>query len=81
MAYGADVIVSKTTALTAAMSNTGQVVIFNSETQDINNGHNNTTGIYTTPTGGNDTYTVETQLGFSVPNQLARTPCVAIRRA
>jgi hypothetical protein len=81
MAYGADVIVSKTTVLPAAMSNTGQVVIFNSETQDINNGHNNTTGIYTTPTGGNDTYTIETQLGFTVANQLSRTPCVAIRRA
>lgn len=43
MAYGADVIVSKTSALTAAMSNVAQVVIFNTETQDINNGHNNTT--------------------------------------
>ncbi len=81
MAYGADVIVSKTTALTAAMSNTAQVVIFNSETQDINNGHDNTTGIYTTSAGAADTYTVEAQLGFTIANMLARTPCVAIRRS
>jgi hypothetical protein len=81
MAYGADLIASKTTALTAAMSNTAQVVIFNTETQDINNGHNNTTGIYTTPTDAADIYTVEAQLWFTIPNQLSRTPCIAIRRA
>jgi hypothetical protein len=78
--YGTDVIAAKTTALTAAMSNTAQVVVFNTESQDINSGYNNTTGVYTVPAGGSDTYTIDTQLGFTVANFNSRTPCVAIRR-
>ncbi len=78
---GTDVIATKTSGLAAAMSNTAQVVIFNTETQDINAGHNAATGVYTTPTGANDTYTIEAQLGFTIPNANARTPCIAIRRA
>ena len=78
---GTDLIATKATALTAAMSNTAQVVIFPTEAQDINAAHNTTTGVYTTPTGAGDTYTVEAQLGFTIANQLSRTPCIAIRRA
>jgi Chaperone of endosialidase len=78
---GTDLIASKATALTGALNATAQVVIFPTEIQDINNAHNTTTGVYTTPTGAGDTYTVESQLTYTMPIALAATPCVAIRRA
>ncbi len=61
------------------MSTTPQVVVFGSETVDINSAHNNTTGIYTAPVA--DTYTVEASLQFTIANANAATPCLAIRRA
>jgi trimeric autotransporter adhesin len=76
---GVDVIAAKNTTLTAAMSNTAQVVVFNTETQDTNAGYNNTTGIYTAPVA--DTYKIESSLGFTRAGLNMRNPCMAIRRA
>jgi trimeric autotransporter adhesin len=78
---GVDVIATKTTALTALMSNTAQTVIYPTITQNINSSYSGTTGIYTTPTGGTDTYTVEAQIGFTTAGLNMRIPCIAIRRA
>ena len=78
---GVDLIAQKSTALTTpTISVTPQVVLFNTETQDINNAHNPATGQYISPVA--DTYEVNATMEFLKQANSATNDsvCIAIQR-
>lgn len=82
MAYGADVIANKSTALAGAITTVPQAVIFNGITSNINNAYSGTTGIYTTPVA--DTYEINASMQFIFPTAVTATGstvCMSILRA